>query len=145
MEDAAKDGVPDPDLALVWSTWMLENPDPNIGGFIGCPTLYGKLTDLDPASTSDPKTPFLYHRTWTPGNGRIMPIHTVENLLDSDGGTTRVEHDMMSYARPLTDNTKFEYLTISAISGPNIGGVVYWLGLDMTPNDLTVYPPAVPG
>ncbi len=142
-EDAAAKGVPQPDMALVWSTWLLDNPDPQIGGLIGCPTFYGKPTDLDPST--DPQTPYLYHRTWTPGDGRVQPVTTIEQVLDGDGGTIRIEHDMMSYARPLKDATKFEYLMVSAASGPDGASVVYWLGVDMTPTDLTVYPPATPG
>lgn len=113
--------------------WLLDNPDPSVGGIIGCPTMYGKQDD----------GPIAYARTWAKTDGRrIAPERITEYILKSDGVTGVSEHQTMHYGRGLDPETD-EFLLVSMVM---IDGtrrsLNVWLGMDIKVNNLTVYPSA---
>lgn len=116
-----------------WEFWLLDNPDPNVGGMIGCPIMPGK----------DDDGPLQYTRTWIASNQRIEPFGVAESIVDEQGDITTMSHTMMHYARPLTDPKLAEYLLVSVVEtyGATEAAVYMWLGVDVDQSDLTAYPP----
>lgn len=118
--------------------WLLDNPDPNIGGLIGCPIMPGKFDDGN----------IQYQRTWASENRlRIQPFIMTEYILGMDGSTSVVSHQTMHYGRGLTDSQS-EYLLVSMVGqdGGARNSLNSWLGMDIEVSDttgrpdLTVYP-----
>jgi hypothetical protein len=114
---------------LSWEFWLKDNPDPQVGGMIGCPVMQGK--------NEDGAIP--YQRSWLAGGLRVQPVLATENLLDIDGNNTRFSHTMMHYGRRLNDTVN-EYLLASAVETPDSASVNMWLGIDIEVSDLTIYP-----
>lgn len=112
--------------------WLLDDPDPNVGGLIGCPIMPGKFEDGN----------IQYARTWAAENRlRIQPIIMNEFILGMDGSTSVVNHQTMHYGRALTDDQS-EYLLVSMVGQD--GGVRNsfnsWLGMDIQVSDNTGRP-----
>ena len=114
-----------------WAFWLLDDPDPDKGGMIGCPVMQGDDTD-----GSIP-----YQRSWNPSGLRVQPYQVDENILDVQGNITRVRHTMMHYHRSLTDPKLSEYMLVSAVERAGEASVCIWLGVDLDRSDLTAYPP----
>jgi hypothetical protein len=110
-----------------WEFWMLDNPDPAVGGFLGCPVMVGKDTDNTPH----------YQRSWVANNARINPIIGVERLLHADGHPAQIEHQMMHYGRALSGGV-FEYMMVSKLATDVDDSLMMWIGLDIKPEDLTI-------
>ncbi len=127
---------------LLWSNWLLDNPDPAVGGIIGCPTVNSKNDDID----STTGQPYLYYRSWESSDAHINPKIVTEQTIGTDGQITITRHRMMHYERLLNDGKQKEYLLISCSEmNPDAenaaASVIYWVGIDIDKNDLTVYPP----
>lgn len=120
------------DEAMTWSFWLLDNPDPNVGGMIGCPVMQGKEEDGN----------IQYQRSTMQINGRVMPLLVAEKVVDSVGGEILLHHQMMGYQRTLDDGKTLEYLLVSAVlqpGQPDTMSINMWIGIDIKPADLTVY------
>jgi hypothetical protein len=120
------------DESLNWEFWLLDNPDPNIGGMIGCPIMQGKNEDVD----ADGNT-YQYSRTWVASNQRIDPVVTTELMIDVNGETTFFKHTMMHYSRPL-NNDDIEYLLVSCVETDGLAYVSMWLGLDIVRTEMKI-------
>lgn len=119
----------DIDESLDWDFWLLDNPDPNVGGLIGCPTMQGKAVDGG----------IEYIRTWVASNARIDPVVVQERIVDADGETTVINHTMMHYSRQIDD--KFEYFLVDAmeIPGEALPSVVQYVGLDVPVANIKIF------
>ena len=109
-----------------WAFWL----DPT-DGYIGYPIMQSK----------DQDGPQQYQRSWAPSDQRISPFETTEMIIDTEGSNTVVQHQMMQYARSLSDKLP-EHLLISAVATDDGMSVNLWLGIDIAEQDLTVYPSA---
>jgi len=109
-----------PTTADEWAFWLDDN------GFIGNP---------DVQSPEGNK----YLRTWAPSDQHIMGYQVIETIVDASGATTTVRHQMMQYQRALNDPKLVEHLLVSATQTDTGMAVNLWLGLDVTPQDLTVF------
>jgi hypothetical protein len=100
-------------------------------GYIGMPV----MNSLD----ADGSKPF--NRSWGSGDKRIEPFTPIETVVDLAGDYTRLHHRMMHYTRPLTDKIA-EHLLVSAVAEDSIypSGVILWLGMDVDPGELKVFP-----
>jgi hypothetical protein len=141
-----------PDQA--WEFWLLDDPDPAIGGIIGCPDMLGKAVD-DPqwadrhdvnGQLLDPNDQTVfgisYHRTWAAADGRrIAPIVATEYVMKADGKTGRVDYKMMHYGRSLDANAD-EFLLVAAAGIDGGSSLNTWLGINITVEDLIIYPSA---
>lgn len=124
------------DEAQNWEFWLLNNPDPNIGGMIGCPVMQGKnVYDAEGNIAYDPPQ---YIRSWVEGNQRIEPVQVTETVVDLNGNVTVFNHSMMHYGRGLSENIG-EYLFVSAVETDDTADVNMWIGLDINPNDLKIF------
>lgn len=117
-----------PESSDDWAFWLDDD------GFIGKPT----ATSLD----VDGAIPF--NRAWGSGSTRIAPYTPIEMIVDSTGDFTRLHHMMMQYSRPLKDEKIAEHLLVSAIAENSTipSGVTFWLGIDVDPSEIKVYPAA---
>ena len=112
-----------PDSA--WEFWLAD-----ADGYIGWPVMQSRIED-----GSIP-----YNRSWGGASAsRLAPYQVVESVVSEAGLTTTLRHRMMHYSRSLTDEKQAEHLLVSAVEGDNVASVVFWLGLDLQPSDLTVY------
>jgi hypothetical protein len=111
-----------------WEFWLLDNSDPNVGGFLGCPVMVGKNEDGSQQ----------YLRSLVASDQRIPPIAAQEVILDATGGVSYVQHQLMPYGRQLEDGKTFEYMMVSAVETPQSAGIVMSLGIDLALNDLTI-------
>jgi hypothetical protein len=107
-----------------WSFWLAEED-----GYIGYPIMQSK----------DEDGPKQYQRSWSASDAHIDPALVTELIVDLPGATTAVHHQMMHYSRALND-TLAEHLLVSAVQTGDGMSVNMWLGIDITPQDLTVYP-----
>jgi hypothetical protein len=144
------------DFDQIWSFWLKDDSDPNVGGMLGCPMMPGKNPEIDEITGEfkipldqnpgiDPATsqPWLYTRTWVPSNQRIMPTISIETVVDVDGGAAMVNHQMMAYARKLGTTEFFEYMLVSVSqtdAGHAEASVNFWLGMEIDAAHLTIYP-----
>ncbi len=127
---------PGEDQDLSWSFWLADDPDPDVGGLIGCPIMPSKNDDL-----GEDGQPKFFQRSWLPSNKRILPFELNEHLISQSGDVTELKHLMMNYRRPLKGN-QTEYLLVSCVESNDEASVNFWLGIDIQVSDLTVYAPA---
>jgi hypothetical protein len=129
-----------------WAFWLDEGTPPQYDqrgqmvspareadGYIGMPV----MNSLD-ADGAHP-----YNRSWGTGDKRVSPLTPIETVVDLAGDYTRLHHRMMHYTRPLTDKIA-EHLLVSAVAEDSIypSGVTFWLGIDVDPGEIKVYPAA---
>ena len=108
-----------------WAFWLAD-----ADGYIGEPVMQSR--DVDGG--------LQYIRSWGgTSTAHLAPYQAVESVVNEAGLTTTLRHRMMHYSRRLTDATLAEHLLVSAVEGDNVASVVFWLGLDLQPSDLTVY------
>lgn len=119
------------DESLNWEFWLRDDPNPQIGGMIGCPSMPGKNED----------GAILYQRSLASGmlGQRIAPLTASETLLDIEGHGTKLQHSLMGYGRALNETVN-EYLLVAAVESPAGASVNMWLGIDIDHTDLTLYP-----
>ena len=115
---------------LTWACWLLDNADPAIGGLIGCPTIPGKDADGG----------LQYARLFSQSPARVPPWQCYEEIVDAGGNAVRLRHEMMPYGRVLEDNKTTEYLIVSAVQQPGQQTVNYWLGIELSTTDLSIFP-----
>lgn len=135
-DGAHKTGVPkdqieyriEPDESLDAEFWLLDNPDPNVGGMIGCPVMQGKTIDNN----------VQYTRTWAASNSRIGPVVTTEHIIDGNGDDMVVQHTMMHYSRQLEDNI-VEYMLVSCCEVDGRAYILQSLGLDIPQSAMTIF------
>jgi hypothetical protein len=99
------------------------------------------------ATGKDDDGGFPYHRIWSPGTKHVDPIIFVERVTDAFGESLSTQHRAMLYGRKLSEaadaataGQPWEYLLVSAVESGEGASVNMWLGLDLSPNDLKVYP-----
>lgn len=84
-----------------------------------------------------------FARSWAGGDQRVAPFTPLEPVVDIAGEFTQLHHNMMHYSRALTDKIA-EHLLVSAIAENSTipSGVTLWLGIDIEPSEIKVYPAA---
>ncbi len=112
-----------PASAGEWAFW-LDDAD----GYIGYPSFEVKGA--------------LYQRLWNPGRTRVAPLSLEENMVKADGGTSRAEHSLMLYGRPVVTpgGQITEYLLVSAVRVEDgTAWVDLMLGIDFLPSAVTAF------
>lgn len=118
-----------------WKFWLVEGQR-NVSdddGYIG--KLYANSLDED--------GPVEYTRDWGGNAPRMDPLTPIEVLVDINGGQTRLHHRLMQYSRPLSgDNKIAEHLRVSAMAenSTDPSGVTFWVGIDVDPGEIQVFP-----
>ena len=107
-----------------WAFW-LDQAD----GYIGYPIMQSKDDDGQQQ----------YSRSWSPGETRINPFEVIEKITDAVGNTTVVQHQMMHYSRAMAGDVP-EHLLVSAAATADGMSVNLWLGINLVPHDLTIFP-----
>lgn len=109
-----------------WDFWLSD-----VDGYIGAPVFQSK----------DEDGPKQYQRVWQPGPTRVSPQKLFEQVMDSTGTRSVIEHRAMQYARKLGDqpNAPIEYMVVSAVTSHGESSVNLWLGVDLQPSDIQVF------